>query len=129
MTRAAFGLFAISGRLRSLCLRRICGYISRLFIKGIPCGRAMGGRMTDATEDSADAVVVGSGFGGSVVACRLAEAQRSVCLLERGKRYPPGSFPRRPADMARNFWDPGAGLQGLFDIWSFRHVESVVASG
>ena len=31
--------------------------------------------------------------------------------------------------MARNFWDPGAGLQGLFDVWSFRHVESVVASG
>jgi cholesterol oxidase len=76
-----------------------------------------------------DAVVVGSGFGGSVVAYRLAEAQQSVCLLERGKRYPPGSFPRRPDEIARNFWNPGDGLQGLFDIWSFRHVESVVASG
>jgi cholesterol oxidase len=76
-----------------------------------------------------DAVVVGSGFGGSVVACRLAEAQRSVCLLERGRRYPPGSFPRRPDEMARNFWDPSEGMHGLFDIWSFRHVESVVASG
>lgn len=76
-----------------------------------------------------DAVVVGSGFGGSVVACRLAEANRSVCLLERGKRYPPGSFPRRPDEMARNFWDPSAGMHGLFDIWSFRHIGSVVASG
>jgi cholesterol oxidase len=85
--------------------------------------------MNDGKAEWVDAVVVGSGFGGSVVACRLAEAQRSVCLLERGKRYPPGSFPRRPDEMARNFWDPGGGRQGLFDIWSFRHVESVVASG
>lgn len=85
--------------------------------------------MIDKKAEWVDAVVVGSGFGGSVVACRLAEAQQSVCLLERGKRYPPGSFPRRPDEMGRNFWDPRAGLLGLFDIWSFRHVESVAASG
>jgi len=85
--------------------------------------------MVDERAERADAVVVGSGFGGSVVAYRLAEAQQSVCLLERGKRYPPGSFPRRPDEMARNFWDPASGLQGLFDIWSFRQVESIVASG
>ena len=52
-----------------------------------------------------DAVVVGSGFGGSVTAYRLAEGGLRVCLLERGKAYPPGSFPRTPYDMARNFWD------------------------
>ena len=85
--------------------------------------------MIEEKAEWTDAVVVGSGFGGSVAAYRLAEAGKSVCLLERGKRYPPGSFPRRPDEMARNFWDPGNGLQGLFDIWSFRHVESVVASG
>jgi choline dehydrogenase-like flavoprotein len=67
--------------------------------------------MADAQVERVDAVVVGSGFGGSVVACRLAEAGRPVCVLERGKRYPPGSFPRRPREMARNSWDPGAGLQ------------------
>ncbi len=85
--------------------------------------------MVSEKAEWVDAVVVGSGFGGSVVADRLAEAQHSVCLLERGRRYPPGSFPRRPDEMARNFWDPGQGMQGLFDIWSFQHVESVVASG
>jgi cholesterol oxidase len=76
-----------------------------------------------------DAVVVGSGFGGSVSAFRLANAGFRVCLLERGKSYPPGSFPRSPRDMARNFWDPSKGLHGIFDIWTFRGLEAVVASG
>lgn len=66
-----------------------------------------------------DAVVVGSGFGGSVTACRLAKAGLSVCLLERGKAYPPGSFPRSPAELGRNFWDPSKDLYGMFDIWNF----------
>src|SRR5581483_5928792 len=76
-----------------------------------------------------DAVVVGSGFGGSVTALRFAEAGLSVCLLERGKRYGPGDFPTSPRLMARNFWDPSAGLQGLFDVWAFRHLEAVVSAG
>ena len=74
-------------------------------------------------------VVVGSGFGGSVVAYRLAEAGRSVVVLERGRAYPPGSFARTPAAMSRNFWDPSEGLHGLFDVWSFRGLEGVVSSG
>jgi cholesterol oxidase len=76
-----------------------------------------------------DAVVVGSGFGGSVSAYRLAEAGRSVCLLERGKRYPVGSFARTPAEMAANFWDPSEGGHGLFNFWSFRRLEALVSSG
>jgi cholesterol oxidase len=31
--------------------------------------------------------------------------------------------------MSRNLWDPSEGLQGLFDIWSFRHIEAVVSAG
>jgi cholesterol oxidase len=79
--------------------------------------------------ESFDVVVVGSGFGGSVTAYRLAEAGMSVCLLERGKPYGPGDFARTPHEMAKNFWDPSAGLQGLLNIWSFRHFEAVVSSG
>ncbi|MDT3680164.1 MAG: alpha/beta fold hydrolase [Burkholderiaceae bacterium] len=76
-----------------------------------------------------DAVVVGSGFGGSVIAHTLTEAGLHVCLLERGAAYPPGKFPRSPADTGRNFWDPSENLYGLFDIWSFRSSEAIVASG
>jgi cholesterol oxidase len=85
--------------------------------------------MGEARSEHFDAVVVGSGFGGSVTAYRLAEAGRRVCLLERGKAYPPGSFPRTPAAMARNFWDPSEGLLGMFDVWSFSGIDALVSSG
>jgi cholesterol oxidase len=81
-----------------------------------------------ATEH-VDAVVVGSGFGGSVSAYRLAEAGRSVMLLERGRPYPPGSFPRTPQEMGRSFWDPSEGRYGLFDVWRFRGFDSLVSAG
>src|SRR2546423_12595147 len=76
-----------------------------------------------------DAVIIGSGFGGSVMAYRLADAGLKVCLLERGKAYPPGSFPRSPYWMQRNFWNPSSGLYGMFNIWSFEGINSVVSSG
>lgn len=37
-----------------------------------------------------DVVVIGSGFGGAAVACRMAQAGRSVAVLELGKEYPTG---------------------------------------
>lgn len=76
-----------------------------------------------------DAVVVGSGFGGSVTAARLAEAGWSVCVLERGKAYPPNSFPRSPLDLKHNFWDPSEGMHGMFDLWSFEGMDALCASG
>lgn len=81
------------------------------------------------TGDDFDAVVVGSGFGASVAAYRLAAAGQSVCVLERGRAYPPGSFPRDPRGLAANLWDPIAGMHGLFDVWGFNGIESVMSSG
>ncbi|SDK98720.1 cholesterol oxidase [Catalinimonas alkaloidigena] len=40
-----------------------------------------------------DVVVIGSGYGGSIAASRMARAGRQVCLLERGKEFLPGEFP------------------------------------
>src|SRR5215218_3496595 len=75
------------------------------------------------------AVVIGSGFGGSVMTYRLAEAGLRVCLLERGKAYPPGSFPRSPYRIRKNFWDPSEGLHGLYNFWGFRGLDALVSSG
>ena len=76
-----------------------------------------------------EAVIIGSGFGGSVMAYRLAEAGLRVCLLERGKAFPPNSFARAPYDLGKNFWDPASGLYGMFDIWSFKRSGALVSSG
>jgi len=76
-----------------------------------------------------DAIIVGSGFGGSVLAYRLAKAGFRVCLLERGKAYPPNSFPRSPIDLRNNFWDPSHGLYGLNNVWSFKGSAALVSSG
>jgi cholesterol oxidase len=76
-----------------------------------------------------DAVVVGSGFGGAVMAHELAQAGRSVCVLERGKAYPPGAFARSPHAMRANFWDPSEGQHGLYDVWSFDGIDVLVSSG
>ncbi len=45
-----------------------------------------------------DAIVIGSGFGGSVSACRLAETGHRVLVLERGRRWTPEDYPRKPGD-------------------------------
>src|ERR671939_239720 len=89
--------------------------------------KVIGGTRMDETHF--DAVIVGSGFGGSVMAYRMAEAGIRVCLLERGKVYPPDSFPRAPHRMQKNFWDPSEGLYGMYNVWSFDRLGAVVCSG
>ncbi|MFZ1995838.1 MAG: GMC oxidoreductase [Solirubrobacteraceae bacterium] len=86
--------------------------------------------MTGSDRGHYDAVVIGSGFGGAVAAYHLvAGTGLKVLLLERGLPYPPGSFARTPREMSRNFWDPSAGLHGLFETWSFSRVRALVSSG
>ncbi len=45
-----------------------------------------------------DTVVVGSGFGGAVMACRLAQKGAKVLVLERGRRWEVKDYPREPGD-------------------------------
>jgi cholesterol oxidase len=85
---------------------------------------------TTDDEDTFDAVVIGSGFGGAVAAHRLAElGVDDVLVLERGIPYPPGSFPRTPWEMRDNVWDPASEHYGLFELLKFARVTAVVSSG
>ncbi|AXS79249.1 GMC family oxidoreductase N-terminal domain-containing protein [Dechloromonas sp. HYN0024] len=84
-----------------------------------------------ALSSPLEAVIIGSGFGGAVTCCRLAARwPGEVMLLERGKRYPKGSFPRSPHDFSANFYaTPKGGAKGLFDIRNFRRMDAVVGAG
>lgn len=78
-------------------------------------------------KDVYSAVVVGSGFGGAVAACRLSQAGLDVAILERGKRYPRGSFPRDYKNLSAGWlWPLG---QGLFDLKPLHEMQIVQAAG
>jgi len=70
----------------------------------------------------ADVIVVGSGFGGSVSALRLAEKGYRVLVLEKGRRFGLDDFPKSNWDLRRWMWMPGAGLRGFFQMSFFEHV-------
>src|SRR3954447_1375379 len=78
---------------------------------------------------SYDAIVVGSGFGGGTAACRLAEAGRSVCLLERGRRFAREDFIDRPEQAPELLWHKRANPGGLFDVRLLRDVVVITAAG
>jgi cholesterol oxidase len=76
-----------------------------------------------------EVIVIGSGFGGSFVAHELAKQGREVCVLERGRKWLPGEFPRRPDELFDNVWAPPSGRFGLFDFRAFRGLTALVAAG
>ena len=45
-----------------------------------------------------DVIVIGTGFGGAISACRLAESGARVLILERGRRWTAETYPRKPGD-------------------------------
>lgn len=69
-----------------------------------------------------DYIVVGSGFGGSVSALRLAEKGYRVAVMEMGRRWRPEDFPETNWKIWRWIWRPGLALRGFFNIRPFRHV-------
>ena len=69
-----------------------------------------------------DFIIIGSGFGGSVSALRLAEKGYRVLVLEKGKRLTENDFPKRNWNLKRWLWLPALRFFGFFKITWFRHV-------
>jgi cholesterol oxidase len=63
-----------------------------------------------------DALVIGSGFGGSVSALRLAEKGYSVAVLEAGKRFGNQDFTRSNWNVFRYLWAPRLRCFGILKI-------------
>ncbi|HNB10815.1 MAG TPA: FAD-binding protein, partial [bacterium] len=69
-----------------------------------------------------DFVVIGSGFGGSVSALRLAEKGYNVLVIEKGKHLRASDFPKTNWNVRRWMWIPLLRCFGLFKLTFFRHV-------
>jgi cholesterol oxidase len=76
-----------------------------------------------------DWVVVGSGFGGSVSALRLAEKGYSVRVLECGRRYRDEDLPDSTWQLSKYNWLPRFGLNGILRLTLFRDVAIISGSG
>jgi len=77
--------------------------------------------MRDPADDT-DVAVIGSGFGDSVSALRLAEKGYRVTVLEQGRRWRPEDLPGTNWELARWLWRPELGWRGFFGLRLFRHV-------
>ncbi|RME13892.1 MAG: GMC family oxidoreductase, partial [Ardenticatenia bacterium] len=63
-----------------------------------------------------DYVIIGSGFGGSVSAMRLAEKGYSVLVIEKGKRWHDDEFARTNWNVRKYIWAPRLGAYGILQI-------------
>ena len=84
-------------------------------------------RSSVTARQSYDYVIVGSGFGGSVSALRLAEKGYRVLVLEQGKRFADQDFPRSNWHVWNFLWLPALRLHGFMRLTFFK--EAMVLHG
>ncbi|MCB1327124.1 MAG: GMC family oxidoreductase [Leptospiraceae bacterium] len=76
-----------------------------------------------------DYIIIGSGFGGSVSAMRLAQKGYSVAVLEAGKRWHAKDFPKTNWNIFKYFWFPSIFCYGIQRLNLLNHVMIVSGSG
>lgn len=76
-----------------------------------------------------DWVVIGSGFGGSVAALRLAQKGYRVLVLESGRRFRDEDFAKSTWDTRRYFFAPKLGCRGVMRMSLFRDIFIVSGAG
>jgi cholesterol oxidase len=88
-----------------------------------------GGSKAVGDKHDYDWLVIGSGFGGSVSALRLAEKGYRVRVLECGRRFADNEFPRSTLDARRYWWAPRLGMRGIFRLSIFKDISVVSGCG
>ena len=81
------------------------------------------------TEHDYDYLIIGSGFGGSVSALRLAEKGWKVAVVEQGRRIGAAEIKAGKSSPRKLMWLPKLGLRGYFVQHMFRHVSIVGGVG
>ena len=80
-------------------------------------------------EFDEDVVIVGSGFGGSVAALRLAEKGYRVRVYEAGRRFEDEDFAKTNWNLRRYLWAPALGCHGVQRIHRLPHVMILAGAG
>ena len=83
--------------------------------------------MTQAYDH--DVVVIGSGFGGSVAALRLAEKGYRVHVYEAGRRFADEDFAETSWNLRRYLWAPRLGCYGVQRIHRLPHCLVLAGAG
>ena len=83
----------------------------------------------DVAEVDVDVVVIGSGFGGSVAALRLAEKGYAVLVLEAGRRFEDEDFAETSWDAKNYLWAPALGCYGIQRIHKLPDVMILAGAG
>ncbi len=76
-----------------------------------------------------DFLIIGSGFGGSVAAMRLAQKGYQVAVLETGKRLKPENFPKSNWKISQYLWAPLLRCFGLQRITLLRGLMLLHGAG
>ena len=85
--------------------------------------------MPDTMTYDYDFIIIGSGFGGSASALRLAEKGYKVLILEKGKWFKVKDFPKSNWNLKRWMWAPFLKFHGFFKITFFRHITTLSGVG
>ncbi|WP_270408809.1 GMC oxidoreductase [Microbacterium maritypicum] len=81
------------------------------------------------TRFDEDVAIVGSGFGGSVAALRLAEKGYRVRVYEAGRRFEDDDFAKTSWNLRRYLWAPMLGCYGVQRIHRLPHVMILAGAG
>jgi cholesterol oxidase len=80
-------------------------------------------------DHDVDWLIVGSGFGDSVAALRLAEKGYRVLVLESGRRFEETDYAERTSQLRRYYWMPHLGLKGILRLTLFKDVFVATGAG